>query len=98
VPLYYLPDHPKDHTERLDPASYELGLLGEEGALVMFVESQMACGSHEHAASMGASWDYPSYRPHVTLSYAPGATMPPAPPPFAIEVGGEFARRLDAEH
>ena len=98
VPLYYMPDHPKESKEQLDPASYELGILGEEGALVMFVDSPMACASHEYAAGLGASWDYPSYRPHVTLSYAPGTTMPPAPPPFAIEVGGEFARRLDAPH
>ena len=100
VPLYYLPDHPNSppQTEQLDPASYELGILGEEGALVMFVDSPMACASHEYAAGLGASWDYPSYRPHVTLSYAPGANMPPAPPPFAIEVGAEFARRLDAPH
>ena len=98
VPLYYMPDHPKESKEQLDPASYELGILGEEGALVMFVDSPMACASHEYAAGLGASWDYPSYRPHVTLSYAPGTTMPPAPPPFAIEVGGKFARRLDAPH
>lgn len=98
VPLYQLFDKPKEVTEQLDPASYELGILGEEGALVMFVDSPMACASHEYAAGLGASWDYPSYRPHVTLSYAPGTTMPPAPPPFAIEVGGEFARRLDAPH
>jgi hypothetical protein len=98
VPLYQLFDKPKEVTQQLDPASYELGILGEEGALVMFVECSQACASHEYAASLGASWDYPSYRPHVTLSYAPGSSMPAAPPPFAIEVGAEFARRLDAEH
>ena len=98
VPLYQLFDKPKEVAEQLDPASYELGILGEEGALVMFVECSMACASHEYAASLGASWDHPGYRPHVTLSYEPRGPMPPAPPPFAIEVGAEFARRLDAEH
>ena len=43
VPLYQLFDKPKEVTEQLDPASYELGILGEEGALVMFVDSPMAC-------------------------------------------------------
>lgn len=94
VPLYQLYDKPKEVTEQLDPASYVLGILGEEGALVMFVECPMACASHEYAASLGASWDHPSYVPHITLSYAPGSTMPSAPPPFAIEVGAEFARKL----
>jgi len=95
VPLYQLDDKPKETTEQLDPASYELGILGEEGALVLYVESYQAKTSHEYAASLGASWDYPSYRPHVTLSYAPGTSLPAEPPPFAIEVGAEYATELD---
>ena len=95
VPLYQLDDKPKEVTEQLDPASYELGILGEEGALVLYVESYQAKVSHEYAAGLGASWDYPSYRPHVTLSYAPGTSLPSEPPPFAIEVGDEYATALD---
>jgi hypothetical protein len=97
VPLYQLDDKPRELTEPLDPRSYELGLLGEDGALVLFVESRMAIASHEYAAGLGASWDHPSYRPHVTLSYQPGTTVPPEPPPFAIEVGNEYAEALDLD-
>lgn len=96
VPLYQLFDKPKEVTEQLDPASYELGLLGPKGDLVLYVDSPMACASHEYAAGLGASYDHPSYRPHITLSYdfAQGAAMPPAPPPFALEVGNEYAEAL----
>jgi len=97
VPLYQLADRPEEMAEQLRPDSYELGILGEEGALVMFVESRSAMASHEYAASLGASWDYPSYRPHVTLSYAPGTSIPAEPPPFAIEVGAEYARALNLD-
>jgi hypothetical protein len=33
----------------------------------------------------------------VTLSYQPGTTVPPEPPPFAIEVGNEYAEALDLD-
>ena len=96
VPLYQLYDKPKEVTEQLDPASYELGLLGTKGDLVLFVDSPMACASHEYAAGLGATYEHEPYRPHITLSYAfsEGSVMPAGPPPFAIEVGNEYAEAL----
>lgn len=97
VPLYQLPDPGYAPTEQLDPAEYRLGFLDEGNVLVMFVRSCLACASHDHAANKGASWDYPTYEPHITLSYdASGFTTLPEPPPFAIEVGDEYARRIDS--
>ena len=42
---------------------------GDEGALVLLLESRMLENEWQIFKTAGASWDYPSYRPHVTLTY-----------------------------
>lgn len=97
VPLYRTLD--SQARETLYPSGYRLALFGEPDspALVLLVESDLARSSHDYAVDLGAQFDYPVYRPHITLAYGFTGTMPAEPPPFAIEVGDEFAEPIDAK-
>lgn len=44
--------------------------LGDDGAIVLFFESNALAERHEEIKKAGASWDYPSYHPHVTITYS----------------------------
>lgn len=43
--------------------------LGDEGAVVLKFRSSEISTRHKQMRRAGASWDYPSYMPHVTISY-----------------------------
>jgi hypothetical protein len=43
--------------------------LGDEGAVVLRFESSQLQQRWKQICDAGASWDYPSYKPHVTISY-----------------------------
>jgi len=43
--------------------------LGDKGAVVLEFQNMELQQEWEGYQSMGASWDFPSYRPHVTLTY-----------------------------
>lgn len=43
--------------------------LGSEGAIVLLFQSLTLQWRHADFKAAGASWDYPEYQPHVTLSY-----------------------------
>jgi hypothetical protein len=43
-----------------------------EGAVVLTFESQSLSSRWAEILGLGASWDYPEYRPHITLTYQPG--------------------------
>jgi len=43
--------------------------LGEEGAVVLKFKSDEITKCWQRLIDAGASWDYPSYQPHVTLTY-----------------------------
>lgn len=43
--------------------------LGDEGAIVLKFKSAMLHDRWETLCSFGAAWDWPSYQPHVTLTY-----------------------------
>ena len=44
--------------------------LGEEGAVVLKFESALLQARHQEFRNNGASWDYDSYFPHISISYA----------------------------
>ena len=48
--------------------------LGDGSASVLVLDSVDLISEWNHYRSMGASWDYPSYMPHVTISYSGGPT------------------------
>jgi hypothetical protein len=43
--------------------------LGDKGALVLHLDAPELHDEWERFKNAGASWDYPSYKPHVTLTY-----------------------------
>jgi hypothetical protein len=43
--------------------------LGEEGAVVLAFESSELSARWQEFRDIGASWDWPSYQPHVTITY-----------------------------
>lgn len=62
--------------------------LGDKGAVVLRFESPELRRRWQQFRDGGASWSYPGYHPHITLSYqAPGAVVPPYAGP--IELGPE---------
>lgn len=46
--------------------------LGEDGAVALLFQSVDLQWRHREMRDAGASWDYPSYLPHVTLTYEAG--------------------------
>jgi cation transport regulator ChaB len=46
--------------------------LGDGSASALVIDSVDLISEWNHYRSMGASWDWPSYMPHVTISYAGG--------------------------
>ena len=44
--------------------------LGDRGAVVMKIEDNRLHSEWEHYNHYGASWDFPEYQPHVTLTYS----------------------------
>lgn len=47
-------------------------MLGNDGAVALIFQSGELQWRHREMISAGASWDYPTYLPHVTLTYQPG--------------------------
>ncbi len=71
-----------------------LSHLGTGNALVMFFLSQEMQDRHKEALAAGASWDFPQFMPHITISYdtenvdAHQYGMD-APPDFPLQLGPE---------
>ena len=65
--------------------------LGDKGAVVQFVDSPELQARHSKFRSVGASHDYPSYVPHMSITYS-GAELDTdklVPFPGTIYLGGE---------
>lgn len=43
--------------------------LGDKGAVVLLFSDPVLTQRHDEMMDEGASWDFPSYQPHVTISY-----------------------------
>lgn len=67
------------------------------GAIVLLFNSSELSWRHEQINQAGASWDWPEYQPHITITYAPGAANIDAVEPYrgAIELGPEIFEPLD---
>lgn len=75
----------------------EVKPLGGEGAVVLRFKCQALAIRWQEFRDAGASWDYPGYQPHVTLTYdAKGADLS-AIAPYAgpIELGPEQFAEVD---
>lgn len=46
--------------------------LGDKGAVVLLFNSLDLFWRHKEILNAGAGWDFPTYQPHITLTYQPG--------------------------
>lgn len=94
---------PAEMNPEVDPVMVKGGprtieKLGDKGAVVLRFESPVLKAHHEDATTAGASHDFPSFLPHVTLSYDAGTcdlSKITAPPAFALEFGPEVHAALN---
>lgn len=63
--------------------------LGEGAKALMLPEDDYLMRRWGHYRDLGASWDFPAYRPHVTLTYADAPSPLPAPYPGRLLLGPE---------
>lgn len=47
--------------------------LGDKGAVVLLFNSSSLAWRHMQIREHGASWDFPEYQPHITITYQKGA-------------------------
>lgn len=67
-------------------------------ATVLLVGSSALCWRHEEFRNAGASWDYPDYNPHITITYAAPEGMKLSevePYRGLIELGPEIFEEVD---
>src|SRR5690606_19972287 len=72
--------------------------LGDKGAVVLMFKASELEWRHQAIREAGASWDWPEYQPHVTITYAPpeGLDLEAVIPfPGAIELGPEIFEVLN---
>lgn len=60
--------------------------LGKEGAVVLHFWDGYLANRHRTMREAGASWDFPSYLPHVTFTYDPGEVDLAEVEPFTGEL------------
>jgi uncharacterized protein len=73
--------------------------MGDGGAHVLMFNSSDLKWRHAAIMEIGASWDYPDYQPHVTISYAPPADLAAVVPyAGAILLGPEIFEEIDDEY
>lgn len=93
--------HSKQAVDGLEPLSTLLDVpeqprflasLGDKGALVLFIGGKELHERFAAAKAAGAEWDFPFYRPHITLSYdaGPNDQWPMMDgPAFPLQLGPE---------
>lgn len=71
--------------------------LGDQGAVVLRFSSSNLEARHREICDAGASWDYPEYQPHVTITYDPRDVDLDQVEPFQGELlfGPEIFEPLD---
>lgn len=80
-----------------DTYSRRVKPLGDKGALVMHFDSPELQKRHGQLKKAGAKWDFPSYQPHVTLTYDGSETDHAGIEPWSgpIDFGPEIHEPLD---
>lgn len=75
----------------------KIEVLGDKKALVLSFNSDALQARHAQAMAAGASHDFPTYHPHVTLSYDAGDFdhTKLTPPDFPLELGPEVHAPLN---
>lgn len=74
--------------------------LGPKGAVVLFISSSALTWRHEEIRRAGASWDWPDYSPHISITYnGAGALDLGSIEPYRGEIvlGPEIFEELEVE-
>src|ERR1700754_4150908 len=74
--------------------------LGDKGAVVLMFNNYDLSWRHESIKNLGASWDYDSYQPHVTITYSNGDGIDLekiTPYRGKLELGPEIFEELNTE-
>lgn len=67
-------------------------------ALVLLIDSDYLRNRHEYGNILGATYDFPNYQPHITLSYDIGSmAIPKDAPVFDVGISHEYMQELDLE-
>lgn len=71
--------------------------LGDDGAVVLRIESQALTDRWQEYRDAGASWDFDSYKPHITITYQAGDLDLSNVEPYRgpIHLGEEAQEALD---
>lgn len=71
--------------------------IGKEGAVALKFASSELAWRHMQIRECGASWDWPEYQPHVTITYNAGDIDPTRVEPFRGELrfGPEIFQEID---
>ena len=69
------------------------------GAIVLLFNSSDLSWRHQSIKDAGATWDFPDYQPHITITYAPGALDLSKVEPYrgTIELGPEVFSELNED-
>lgn len=73
--------------------------LGNDGAVVLKIYSQELQDRFNRCINAGATYDYPSYKPHITISYKEIENLDDIiQPDFDIVLGDEYTNPLDEDY
>jgi hypothetical protein len=71
--------------------------LGDEGAVVLKFQSLELQDRFTEFLNAGATWDYPEYNPHITITYQPPKGLDVPPYEGTIVLGPEIFEEIDEE-
>lgn len=82
---------------RLEGGPREVREIGDKGAVALFFDSVSLTQRWCQLRGLGASWDYPGYQPHITITYDRGKLSLDEVEPYtgAILLGEEDWREID---
>lgn len=85
-----------DHLLVIEGGARTVAPLGDEGAVVLKFECQLLQDRWAELRAIGASWDYPSYQPHVSVTYKGGDLVLDDIVPYTgrLEFGPELYREV----
>jgi hypothetical protein len=73
APVDWAKAKPRENEVTVVGGPRSIDALGKaKDAIVLRFESDRLDERHEQFGDIGASWDWPEYRPHLTISYEPG--------------------------
>jgi len=79
-------------------SSSKLEKLGDAGAIVLKIYSQELQDRFNRCINAGATYDYPSYKPHITISYSEVDNLENIKQPdFDIILGDEYTNELEED-